>query len=123
MKRMAIVAIVAVTALVLAALPALANGTPGAHGDNGREFGERVSSAATSGPGAVADHVTEQLGVGGGGGEGEAYGAMILAEFGPYGGLVSDFARGEVLPDGHEFPPVVGAKVFWSDHGTLLVAI
>jgi hypothetical protein len=119
---MTIVTTIAVAVLVLGALPALANGKPGAHGDEGRDFGDRVSTAATSGPGAVAEHVLEQLGVGEGGGEGEPYGALIVDGFGPYGGLVSAFAQGG-FEEPHDFPPAVGAKAFWTVHGVLLVAL
>ena len=78
-----------------------------------------MSDAATSEPGVIAEHVTEELGVGEGGGDAPAYGKMILDGFGAYGLLVKALVQdGE--PAGHEFPPVVGAKVFWTVHGPLL---
>jgi hypothetical protein len=79
------------TALVLAfATVALADagGKPAAHGaEDGKAFGGLVSSLAKSGPGAVADHVSN---AGGGGGMPAAHGAEDGKAF---GGLVSELAK------------------------------
>ena len=60
MKKTIVSTITALALVVLGSASASAapGGMPGAHGVDGKTFGKLVSGLATSGPGAVASHVS-----------------------------------------------------------------
>jgi hypothetical protein len=79
----------------VAVVSAAPGGTPAKHGVDGKTFGDLVSGMATSGPGAVAAHVSNAGGNAGGvpakhGLIGMEFGAAVSALAKMYPGAVAD---------------------------------
>ncbi|MGD8491787.1 MAG: hypothetical protein PVJ26_21465 [Anaerolineae bacterium] len=102
MKKSLFAFVMVLALLTIPAGMALAapGGMPGAHGIDGKTFGDAVSSAAQSEPGAIADHVSNAGGNGNGmpaahGVDGQTFGSLVsgLAQSGP--GAVAGHVSGK----------------------------
>jgi hypothetical protein len=97
---MSVVLALVVAVMVFGSALAAPGGTPGAHGASGKDFGAAVSGLAQSGPGAIADHVSNSGGNGGGmpaahGVSGKDFGAAVsgLAQSAP--GTIAGHVSGQ----------------------------